>query len=93
MQDQIRLPYNFIVLAGARYQYIRENNGLSGSPTFAVNTTSNPANIEQAVTPRFGLLWRPEQWVSFYANYTEGFGQQRRNLPKHAGSSNQRAGR
>ena len=30
--------------------------------------------MRQAVTPRFGLLWRPEQWVSFYANYTEGFG-------------------
>ncbi len=73
VQDQIRLPYNFIALAGARYQYIRENDGLTGNPTFAVNTTSNPANIQQAVTPRFGLLWRPEQWVSFYANYTEGF--------------------
>ncbi len=74
VQDQIKLPYNFIVLAGARYQYIRENGGISGSPTFVANTTVNHANEEQALTPRFGLLWRPEQWVSFYANYTEGFG-------------------
>ncbi len=74
LQDQVKLPYNFFLLAGARYQYIRENGGLTGSPTFAANPTVNHANEEQAVTPRFGLLWRPEQWVSFYANYTEGFG-------------------
>ncbi len=26
--------------------------------------TVNTADTETAVTPRFGLLWRPEQWVS-----------------------------
>jgi iron complex outermembrane receptor protein len=24
--------------------------------------------------PRFGLRWRPQEWVSLYGNYTEGFG-------------------
>jgi len=26
------------------------------------------------VTPRVGLLWRPENWLSLYSNYTENFG-------------------
>ena len=60
-------------MAGARYQYIREGGGLDGSPTFAVNTTVNNAVTQEALTPRFGLLWRPEPWVSFYTTYTEGF--------------------
>ena len=25
------------------------------------------------MTPRFGLLWRPQEWVSFYANFAQGF--------------------
>ena len=37
-QDQIKLPYNFFVLAGARYQYIRQNGGLLGEPAFAINS-------------------------------------------------------
>ncbi len=73
VQDQIKLPDNFFVLAGARYQYIRQGGGLSGSPTFDTNAVINNAVTQEALTPRFGLLWRPQQWVSFYTTYTEGF--------------------
>jgi iron complex outermembrane receptor protein len=75
-QDQIKLPYDVYFMAGARYQYIRQNGGLSaslGSFSAPGATTIGTADTETAVTPRFGLLWRPEQWVSFYANYAEGF--------------------
>ncbi len=74
-QDQIKLPYDFFFLAGARYQYIRQNGGGFGSPTLSTpgGVTANTAVTEQALTPRFGLLWRPEEWVSFYAHYAEGF--------------------
>jgi len=83
-QDQIELPYKFFVLAGARYQYIRQNGGLVGGTfpfgpgfsfpsTFAVNSIVKTADTEQRVTPRFGLLWRPQEWVSFYANFAQGF--------------------
>ncbi len=37
-------------------------------------TQVGPALTASALTPRFGLLWRPENWVSFYCNYAEGFG-------------------
>jgi iron complex outermembrane receptor protein len=74
LQDQVKLPYNFFAMAGARFQYVRENGGLSGYPTFGTNPTINNAQTQQALTPRFGLLWRPQDWVSFYTSYTEGFG-------------------
>ncbi|HXW71112.1 MAG TPA: TonB-dependent siderophore receptor [Methylocella sp.] len=72
LQDQIKLPYNFYVLAGARYQYIQQT-AANGSNQFEVTPLGNPL-VGEAVTPRFGLLWRPQEWVSFYGNYTEGFG-------------------
>ena len=92
-QDQVKLPYGFIALAGARYQYVRENGGINGVPTFAAGTTINNAQTGQEVTPRFGLLWRPEQWVSVYGSYTQGFGAEfRRDLPEHGGAPDQRHG-
>jgi len=71
LQDQVKLPFNFFLLAGARYQYIHQ----------AVATGQAPVELQpsvpltgQALTPRFGLLWRPQEWLSLYGNYTEGFG-------------------
>ena len=72
LQDQIKLPYNFYLLAGARYQYIHQT-AASGGSLDDLLPQGNPLTGE-AVTPRFGLLWRPQEWVSFYANYTEGYG-------------------
>ncbi|WP_157235610.1 TonB-dependent siderophore receptor [Methylosinus sp. LW4] len=76
VQDQIELPYGFHVMAGARYQYVFQWNTLaSRSASFVSGPVSNsgiPAHMAR-VTPRFGLLWRPQSWVSLYGNYTEGF--------------------
>ncbi|MGO9112172.1 MAG: TonB-dependent siderophore receptor [Thermoguttaceae bacterium] len=74
VQDQLKLPGNFFFLAGARYQYIRSGGGINGYPVFSPTSDSfGHAVDQQAVTPRFGLLYRPEEWVSFYGNYAEGF--------------------
>ena len=84
VQDQLELPYSFFVMAGARYQKIYQSSlsafwiglplagtirTLSASP---MQQNALPLN-ESKVTPRFGLLWRPQPWVSLYGNYTEGF--------------------
>jgi len=76
LQDQIKLPYNFFLLAGARYQYIRQTNanGESLQDLGPPGGTVSPTLTGQALTPRFGLLWRPQEWVSLYGNYTEGYG-------------------
>ncbi len=81
LQDQVKLPHDVFLMAGARYQYIRENGGISGSPFINYNVsysgapafTTDMADTQQALSPRIGLLWRPRPWVSLYANYSEGF--------------------
>jgi iron complex outermembrane recepter protein len=30
--------------------------------------------VQDAVTPRVGILWQPKKWLSLYANYVESFG-------------------
>jgi len=75
VQDQVELPYGLHVMAGARYQYIYQENTSSSAKGFVSGAVSESASpLHQArVTPRFGLLWRPREWVSVYGNYTEGF--------------------
>jgi iron complex outermembrane receptor protein len=76
VQDQVELPYNFHVMAGARYQYIyQENTGSTATASLVAKPVSESGSPihEARVTPRFGLLWRPREWVSLYGNYTEGF--------------------
>ena len=68
-QDQIKLPYDVHVTGGIRYQYLHQNTNNNGA-----DANFNGANSHDAVTPRVGVLWHPQSWVSLYANYTESFG-------------------
>ncbi|TKB94596.1 MAG: TonB-dependent receptor [Nitrospira sp.] len=70
LQDQITLPYNVHILGGLRYDYVRATSG-AGSPSPIIQNTPE---ANDAVTPRFGLLWRPQPWLSLYSNYVENFG-------------------
>jgi iron complex outermembrane receptor protein len=82
-QDQIKLPYDLLFMAAVRYQYFRQGGGMTGSPSFATdlsgisgfNAPPQHASVEQYVTPRYALLWRPFPWVSGYVSYAEGFSQ------------------
>ncbi|MBD9355829.1 TonB-dependent siderophore receptor [Methylomonas albis] len=71
IQDQIKLPYNFHVMGGIRYQNFHQNH-LADFPSFDFNLPSVQSN--DAVTPRVGILWQPKSWLSLYANYVESFG-------------------
>jgi len=64
LQDQIKLPYQFFLLAGARYDHAN---------TYDVVNQKTFDN-SQRVTPRFGLLWQPVQSVSLYGSYLTNFG-------------------
>jgi len=66
LQDQIELPWKIFGTAGFRY------DGLSYGNTYGAGATSSLYN--NAVTPRFGLLWRPVEPVSIYGSYTANFG-------------------
>lgn len=69
LQDQIKLPYNFFLMAGARYDHaIQHQNFMDGQG-------ETVADNSQRVTPRFGLLWRPIPELSIYGSYLTNFGQ------------------
>lgn len=70
LQDQIKLPHNIHVMGGLRYQYVHKT-GESG-PANAL-TPFDP-QTDDAVTPRVGILWQPQNWLSLYSNYAENFG-------------------
>ncbi len=67
LQDQVDLPYQFHLLAGARYDDARieqTGTGIFGSAR----------RDDTAFKPRVGLLWQPLRELSLYGNYAENFG-------------------
>jgi iron complex outermembrane receptor protein len=78
LQDQIKLPYNVHVLGGFRYQYIHQKSvtecgGATTCPD-GTNAGFGPTLTDDAVTPRVGVLWQAQNWLSVYGNYVENFG-------------------
>jgi iron complex outermembrane recepter protein len=73
LQDQIKLPFGLHLLGGVRYQNIADlaRGGQSTTDLIQADPTRQRA---QRVTPRVGVLWQPQKWLSLYANYAEGFG-------------------
>jgi iron complex outermembrane recepter protein len=72
IQDQIKLPFNVHVMGGLRYQYVHNTSSLTDLDTNVV--TPNDPQTDDAVTPRVGILWQPQKWLSLYSNYAENFG-------------------
>jgi iron complex outermembrane receptor protein len=75
-QDQIKLPFNVHVTGGIRYQYLHQYSKSTSAygNTPLPGTVTTTAMSQDAVTPRVGILWHPQNWVSLYANYAESFG-------------------
>ena len=71
LQDQIKLPYDFHVTGGFRYQNLHQASWTQANDMVIY---PNPSLSADAVTPRVGLLWQPRKWLSLYSNYTENFG-------------------
>ena len=69
LQDQIELPYDFHVMAGLRYQKIHQWSTAAIKTVLSTAFFSSQSSTYQApdaldedrVTPRFGLLWRPQR--------------------------------
>ena len=69
VQDQIELPHNLFATAGFRYDRIDLSGSFSfNSPGFSFSSVSQPLS-ESAVTPRLGVLWKAQNWLSLYGNY------------------------
>ena len=71
VQDQIAMPHEVFVLAGLRYQKV---TGTSSSIDALGTTAPDDPQSDHGVTPRLGILWQPQGWLSVYGNYTENFG-------------------
>ena len=72
LQDQMKLPYHFHLLAGFRYDMADQTNTFVYTVP-ALPTTSDKGNVD-ALKPRVGLVWQPLPEFSLYGNYVENFG-------------------
>lgn len=72
-QDQIELPYGFQVMGGIRYQYLHQASKTEFGQIVG-GGGNDSAQTADEVTPRVGILWRAQNWLSLYANYVESFG-------------------
>lgn len=66
LQDQVKLPKNFFLLAGVRFNWVTTFDTGYGQ---ASTVTDHPSP-----TPRVGLLWQPRSWMSLYGSYTSNYG-------------------
>jgi iron complex outermembrane recepter protein len=76
-QDQLKLPAGFDLLGGVRWQYLNQQTDAS-FPGFGI--FSDSAVEATALTPRAGILWQPQDWLSLYSSYTTSFGPARTGL-------------
>jgi len=66
VQDQIDLTDNFKVMLGLRH----DNFDISVTDVIANNTTSK---VDENVSPRLGLIYKPMEDMSVYYSYSESF--------------------
>ena len=76
LQDQVELPGRIHLLAGMRYQYVHNHFDQSLYDYVSNSQEDIEAGYpaDDAITPRFGLLWQAQDWLSIYGNYVENFG-------------------
>lgn len=68
LQDQIELNEQWKVLAGVRWDSVTQRMNNSGRPPFELTP--------EAVSPRLGVVYQPQDWISLYASYSESFSPQ-----------------
>lgn len=71
VQDVAELPGKIFVLSGVRLNWAEQLENI----TIASPYTFLPSDVhDRPVTPRAGLLWQPNNHVSFYSSYTSNYG-------------------
>ncbi|MEP7219347.1 MAG: TonB-dependent receptor, partial [Bacteroidota bacterium] len=69
-QDLITVADWLKVLAGARWSY---QQTISNVLTYANDSTGTTFNYDDAVTPRFGIVYQPFSTLSIFASYSNSF--------------------
>lgn len=74
VQDLIALTTQLKLLVGARYSYLdRQNEVYTYSSGSAAASTVITNNYDNAITPRFGLVYQPIAATSLFASYANSF--------------------
>lgn len=71
LQDQIELLNSLFLLAGVRYDTIEQET--ANNPTDANPFGSETSQNDDAVTPRFGIVYQPVEFLSLFASYSQSF--------------------
>lgn len=69
LQDQITLSKQWKILAGLRYDRFQVDLDDRRSTTAAVDLK----RTDNAVSPRLGVIWQPNEWSTYYASYSYAF--------------------
>lgn len=77
-QDLVSLTKEFKVLAGVRWSYIENMPSLkttfpTGTVAQSKNIVDNSKTSDQAVSPKLGLIYAPNENLSVFATYTNSF--------------------
>ena len=70
LQDQIKIPGNIIFVAGVRYDTVSQT---TTNVETAFTAGGETEQTDDAFTPRLGLLYRPINALSLFANYSQSF--------------------
>lgn len=77
-QDQLKVPFGIDLLVGLRYQnwkqtaWAQSYGATNVANGFAGYFPSDPY-ASSAVTPRVGVVWEAQPWLSVYAQYSDNF--------------------
>jgi iron complex outermembrane receptor protein len=71
LQDQITLSNNLKLLAGIRYDTVKQS--VTSNPTDSSFDVSETTQTDNAFTPRVGIVYQPIQPLSLYASYSRSF--------------------
>ncbi len=79
VQDQIDVGQYFKVIGGARFDRFDIDVNNRDSAAIADGTAGLRSRVDEEVSPRLGLIFKPRENVSLYASYSETF------LPRSGG--------
>ncbi|KAI9135051.1 TonB-dependent siderophore receptor [Acaryochloris sp. CCMEE 5410] len=66
LQDQIYLLDNLILVGGIRYDIVDRSN-------ISIVTGIEETQVDEAFSPRVGLVFQPTDYLALYANYSKSF--------------------
>ncbi|MFL5808327.1 MAG: TonB-dependent siderophore receptor [Flavisolibacter sp.] len=72
VQDLVKLSSKFNVLAGLRWSYL-ETIGIDSTNALTGEKTKGQTRYDRALSPRFGLVYKPSVTTSFFTSYSNSF--------------------